>query len=77
MEPQSPRDAKLNQEYMRTLDGYLLLLDKDADVMYVSDAVAKILGLNQVRVHFTLVNWLVLLQKKEPSWSLHQDECLY
>lgn len=40
--------AKLDQQYYKSLDGFLLVIAKNGDIVYVSENVEKYLGLTQV-----------------------------
>ena len=44
---------KLNQQYYKALDGFLIVIAKNGDVVYVSENVEKYLGLTQVYVNLT------------------------
>jgi len=39
---------KLNQQYYKSLDGFLIVIAKNGDIVYVSENVEKYLGLTQV-----------------------------
>jgi len=39
---------KLNQQYYKSLDGFLIVIAKNGDIIYVSENVEKYLGLTQV-----------------------------
>jgi len=39
---------KLNQQYYKSLDGFLIVVAKNGDIVYVSENVEKYLGLTQV-----------------------------
>jgi len=39
---------KLDQQYYKSLDGFLIVIAKNGDVVYVSENVEKYLGLTQV-----------------------------
>lgn len=41
-------EAKLDTFYPKALDGFLVILSKEGDMIYVSETVAKLLGLQQV-----------------------------
>jgi len=41
---------KLNQQYYKSLDGFLIVIAKNGDIVYVSENVEKYLGLTQVCV---------------------------
>ena len=51
-EKDSSNDCKLNGEFddllAKALDGFLLVLSTDGEVVYVSENISNILGLNQV-----------------------------
>ena len=42
-------EQKVNTLYPKALDGFLLVLSKDGDIIYISETVIKYLGLTQVR----------------------------
>ena len=42
-------ELKVNTLYPKALDGFLLVLSKDGDIIYISETVAKYLGLQQVK----------------------------
>ena len=48
LEEQEESEALLNREYMKALGGFMLLLDDGGDIMFISEHVSKVLGLNQV-----------------------------
>ena len=39
---------KLDQMYLKAIEGFLMLITKEGDILYLSDNVAKYLGLTQV-----------------------------
>lgn len=41
-------ELKVNTLYPKALDGFLLVLSKDGDIIYISETVAKYLGLQQI-----------------------------
>jgi len=41
--------VKLDQQYYKSLDGFLIVIAKNGDIVYVSENVEKYLGLTQVR----------------------------
>ena len=44
---------KLNQQYYKSLDGFLMVVAKNGDIIYVSENVEKHLGLTQVEMNLT------------------------
>ena len=42
-------EQKVNTLYPKALDGFLIVLSKDGDIIYISESVARYLGLQQVR----------------------------
>jgi len=47
---------KLNQQYYKSLDGFLIVVAKNGDIVYVSENVEKYLGLTQVCVYTVFKN---------------------
>lgn len=46
---------QLNSSYLKALDGFLMVLSEDGDMIYISENINKCLGLAQVRcARFTL-----------------------
>lgn len=41
-------DLQLNGSYLKALDGFLMVLSEDGDMIYLSDNISKCLGLAQV-----------------------------
>lgn len=41
-------DIQLNSSYLKALDGFLMVLSEDGDMIYLSENVNKCLGLAQV-----------------------------
>ena len=41
-------DQKLNQQYYKSLDGFLIVIAKNGDIVYISENAEKYLGLTQV-----------------------------
>ncbi|XP_074661327.1 hypoxia-inducible factor 1-alpha-like isoform X2 [Tubulanus polymorphus] len=41
---------KYEQQYMKSLNGFLMVIDKDGDIVYISDNVVKYLGIPQVDI---------------------------
>ena len=39
---------KLDQQYYKSLDGFLVVIAKNGDIVYVSENIEKYLGLSQV-----------------------------
>lgn len=42
-------DLQLNSSYLKALDGFLMVLSEDGDMIYISENINKCLGLAQVR----------------------------
>jgi len=42
--------TKLDQQYYKSLDGFLIVIAKNGDVVYVSENIEKYLGLTQVHL---------------------------
>jgi len=40
--------TKLDQQYYKSLDGFLMVIAKNGDIVYVSENIEKYLGLSQV-----------------------------
>jgi len=40
--------TKLDQQYYKSLDGFLMVITKDGDIIFVSENIEKYLGLTQV-----------------------------
>jgi len=45
-------NQKLSQQYYKSLDGFVIVVAKDGDIIYVSENVEKYLGLTQVYLEF-------------------------
>lgn len=43
-------DLQLNGSYLKALDGFLMVLSEDGDMIYLSENISKCLGLAQVVV---------------------------
>lgn len=41
-------DVQLNSSYLKALEGFLMVLSEDGDMIYLSETVNKCLGLAQV-----------------------------
>lgn len=41
-------EQKLNQQYYKSLDGFLIVIAKSGDIVYISENAEKYLGLSQV-----------------------------
>lgn len=41
-------DVQLNSSYLKALEGFLMVLSEDGDMIYISENVSKCLGLAQV-----------------------------
>jgi len=50
-------DQKLNQQYYKSLDGFLVVIAKNGDIVYVSENAEKYLGLTQVMPVSTSLKW--------------------
>ncbi|XP_052275193.1 hypoxia-inducible factor 1-alpha-like isoform X2 [Dreissena polymorpha] len=48
--PDDELELKLDSLYPKALDGFLLILSKDGDLIYVSEGIAHILGLQQIEL---------------------------
>ena len=46
----------LDDLYPKALEGFLIILSQDSDIIYVSDNVAKYLGIAQVKSYFCVVS---------------------
>lgn len=47
-EEKTDLDIQLNTPYLKALEGFLLVLSEDGDIIYISENVNKCLGLAQV-----------------------------
>lgn len=47
-------DIQLNSSYLKALDGFLMVLSEDGDMIYLSESVNKCLGLAQVSLIYLL-----------------------
>lgn len=47
-EEETELDIQLNSSYLKALDGFLMVLSEDGDIIYLSENVNKCLGLAQV-----------------------------
>lgn len=45
---ESELDSQWNSSYLKALDGFLMVLSADGDIVYLSENVSKCLGLPQV-----------------------------
>ncbi len=45
---QDPLEIKMNAQYLKALEGFLLILTEDGEMIYLSDNVSRYLGLAQV-----------------------------
>ncbi len=45
---ESELDSQWNSSYLKALDGFLMVLSADGDIVYLSESVSKCLGLPQV-----------------------------
>jgi len=41
-------EQKLNQQYYKSLDGFLVVIAKNGDIIFISENAEKYLGLTQV-----------------------------
>lgn len=48
-EEETDLDLQLNSSYLKALDGFLMVLSEDGDMIYISENINKCLGLAQVR----------------------------
>lgn len=48
-EEEKELDLQLNSSYLKALDGFLMVLSEDGDMIYLSENINKCLGLAQVR----------------------------
>lgn len=48
-EEESELDSQLNGFYLKALEGFLMVLSEDGDMVYLSENVNKSMGLTQVR----------------------------
>lgn len=47
-EEETELDVQLNSSYLKALEGFLMVLSEDGDMIYLSENVNKCLGLAQV-----------------------------
>lgn len=47
-EEETELDIQLNSSYLKALEGFLMVLSEDGDIIYLSENVSKCLGLAQV-----------------------------
>ena len=47
-EEESELDSQLNGFYLKALEGFLMVLSEDGDIVYLSENVSKCMGLSQV-----------------------------
>lgn len=47
-EEETDLDLQLNGSYLKALDGFLMVLSEDGDMIYLSENISKCLGLAQV-----------------------------
>lgn len=52
-EEETELDVLLNSSYLKALEGFLMVLSEDGDMIYLSENVNKCLGLAQVSLIFT------------------------
>lgn len=50
-EEESELDTQLNSPYLKALEGFLMVLSEDGDIIYLSENVNKCLGLAQVSLN--------------------------
>lgn len=48
---ESEVDSQWNSSYLKALDGFLMVLSNDGDIVYLSENVSKCLGIPQVSSH--------------------------
>lgn len=53
MGEQSELDAQWSASCLKALDGFLMILSQDGDVVYTSETVSKCLGISQVTLTHT------------------------
>ncbi len=46
--PSTSLEKKLNQQYLKALEGFLMIIADEGDIMYLSENISKYLGLTQV-----------------------------
>lgn len=61
-------DLQLNGSYMKALDGFLMVLSEDGDMIYLSENISKCLGLAQVAYICIYIFFLYALKKT--SWKI-------
>ena len=47
-------EKKLNQQYLKALEGFLMIIGVEGDIVYLSENVSKYLGLSQVSPAYVL-----------------------
>lgn len=50
-EKESELETQLNSFYLKALDGFLMVLSEDGDMVYLSENVCKCMGLTQVNIY--------------------------
>ena len=65
-EPEQQKDLqhKLDTQYGKALDGFVLVIDREGDIVYISESVSTYLGMAQVSL-FTLYPCLFLKPFKQ------------
>ena len=53
--------TKLDQQYYKSLDGFLIVIARNGDIVYVSENIEKYLGLTQVCLDALCAHFLLLL----------------
>lgn len=53
--------SKLDQQYLKALEGFFLIIAKEGDMMYLSENAAKYLGLTQVSLQCLVADVCYLL----------------
>lgn len=69
-EPESdePMELKLDTMYGKALDGFLLMLSREGDIIYVSEAVSRLVGLHQVSRNIETVFFFRSDRSKHVDW---------
>lgn len=58
METEAKMEKELNCFYLKALDGFVMVLSEDGDMIYMSENVNKCMGLTQVREMILVENLL-------------------
>ena len=56
---QTPLEEKIDQQYSKALEGFILVLNAEGDMVYLSESVSKYLGITQVSI-FTNYKYLMV-----------------